>query len=313
MASETPTVCVFAPSVLVTVTVETGNDEFDEMHFHLGGQGYWIARMIRELGERPVLVAPVGGEAGQVVRGLVRSSGIDFAPVTIEGASPSYIHDRRDGERTQVASSRSPELNRHEIDDLFAKTLHHALGAGLCVLTGKRAEDTLPVDFYRRLGSDLQATQIRSVGDLHGDELTEFLEGGPIDILKVSDEDLASDGLLDSGSEDDSQAWAAIAELQSSGTRAAVVSRGSGALASFKDARMRAAAPEFEVVDSSGAGDSMTAALAVSLVRGLDPEESLRLACAAGAANVLRHGLASSPAELIGRLAPLIDVTRIDE
>lgn len=312
MPSETPTVCVFAPSILVTVTVEKGSEDFDELHFHLGGQGYWIARMIRELGERPVLVTPVGGEAGQVVRGLVRSTGIDFAPVTIEGPSPSYVHDRRQGDRLQVASARSPDLNRHEIDDLFAKTLQHGLGTGLCVLTGKRAEDTLPTDFYRRLAIDLGAAGVSTVGDLHGEELACHLEGASIDILKVSDEDLATDGLLPTADADEEAVWEAVTDLQTRGARAVVISRGEGALASFKGASMRASAPRFEVVDSSGAGDSMTAALAVSLVRGLNPEESLRLACAAGAANVIRHGLASSPAELIARLTPLVDVTRME-
>lgn len=313
MSSETPTVCVFSPSILVTVTVESAGPEFDDIHFHLGGQGYWVARLIRELGERPILVAPVGGEAGQVVRGLMRSSGLDFAPVTIEGASPGYVHDRRCGERVQVAVARSPELGRHEIDDLFGRTLQHSLAAGLCVLTGKRMGDTLPGDFYRRLSWDLAAAGIASVGDLHGEELMDYLDGGPLDVLKVSDDDLTHDRLLSEDDGGDEGAWSVVADLRERGARAVVVSREGGALASFKDVRMRAKAPRFEVVDASGAGDSMTAALAVSMVRGLGPEESLRLACAAGSANVIRHGLASSPAELISRLSPLIEVAGVEE
>lgn len=308
MGSETPTVCVFAPSILVTVTVEAGGEEFDDIHFHLGGQGYWIARLVRELGERPILVAPVGGEAGRVVRGLVRADGMDFAPVTTEGPTAAYIHDRRDGERLQLAEARSPDFGRHEADDLFAKTLQHAVGASLCVITGRRPTDTLPADFYRRLGVDLAAAGVRTVGDMHGEELDAYLNGGHLGILKVSDEDLMADGRLEG--EDDVAEWRVVDDLNAAGAEAVVVSKADGARALFKDVRYRARSPEFEVVDSSGAGDSMTAALAVSMVRGLDPEETLRLACAAGSANVIRHGLASSPAELIARLTPLIDVVR---
>lgn len=310
MGSETPTVCVFAPSILVTVTMEPDVDEFADIHFHVGGQGYWVARLVRELGERPILVAPVGGEAGQVVRGLVRGDGMDFAPVNLEGDSPAYVHDRRDGQREQIAEARSPDLNRHEIDDLFAKTLQHALGAKLCVLTGRRSGDTLPTDFYRRLGVDFEAAGVRTVGDLHGEELDCFLEGGHLDALKVSDDDLREDGRVD-GEEEEAE-WREVDRLTEAGAEAVIVSKADGALASFKGARLRARTPRFEVVDSAGAGDSMTAALAVALVRGLDPDETLRLACAAGSANVIRHGLASSPAELIARLTPLIDVTRVD-
>ena len=311
MGSETPTVCVFAPSILVTVTVESGSEGFDDIHFHLGGQGYWIARLVRELGERPILVAPVGGEAGVVVRGLVRADGMDFAPVTTEGPTAAYIHDRRHGQRVQVAEARAPDFGRHEVDDLFAKTLQHAVGAGLCVLTGRRPTDTLPVDFYRRLAVDLAAAGVNTVGDMHGEELDAYLSGGPLGGLKVSDEELVADGRMEDPG-DDTAEWGVIEGLSAAGAEAVVVSKAEGAKARFKGVRYRARSPEFEVVDASGAGDSMTAALAVSSVRGLDPEEALRLACAAGSANVIRHGLASSPAELIARLTPLIDVARED-
>lgn len=310
MPSDTPTVCVFAPSILVTVTIEPGDEDFGDIHFHLGGQGYWVARLVRELGERPILVAPVGGEAGQVVRGLLRSTGLDFAPVGIEGSSPGYVHDRREGDRIQVAEARSPDLNRHEVDDLFARTLQHAIGAGLCVLTGKRPGDTLPTDFYLRLAADLAAADVRTVGDFHGPELSAHLEGGPLDILKISDEELAADGMVADAEAGEEEVFGAIDELRGQGAEAVVVSRALGALASFKDVAMRAVSPRFHVVDTSGAGDSMTAALAVGMVRSLSPEDSLRLACAAGSANVIRHGLASSPADLISRLAPLIEISR---
>src|SRR5690606_8567049 len=54
--SDTPSVCVFAPSILVTATIEPGDEDFGDIHFHLGGQGYWVARLVRDLGERPILV-----------------------------------------------------------------------------------------------------------------------------------------------------------------------------------------------------------------------------------------------------------------
>lgn len=45
----------------------------------------------------------------------------------------------------------------------------------------------------------------------------------------------------------------------------------------------RAAPPEVEAVDGTGAGDAFTACLVVSLLEGRDREEALRRACAAGA------------------------------
>ncbi len=56
----------------------------------------------------------------------------------------------------------------------------------------------------------------------------------------------------------------------------------------------------------------MTAALVVQLVRGADVEAALRMACAAGAANVTRHGLGSAPVDLISRLEPLVHIEEVE-
>ena len=53
----------------------------------------------------------------------------------------------------------------------------------------------------------------------------------------------------------------------------------------------------------------MTAALAVATARRLDPAETLRLAAAAGAVNVTRHGLGSGRADAIAQLAEHVEVT----
>jgi ribokinase len=52
----------------------------------------------------------------------------------------------------------------------------------------------------------------------------------------------------------------------------------------------RAAAPQVEVVDSTGAGDAFTAALVVSLLEGRDRQEALERACAVGAEAATRLG-----------------------
>ena len=52
----------------------------------------------------------------------------------------------------------------------------------------------------------------------------------------------------------------------------------------------RAAPPEVEAVDGTGAGDAFTACLVVSLLEGRESEEALRRACAAGAIAASRPG-----------------------
>ena len=59
-------VCVFAPAPLLTVTIESKADGSgdDEIHVHAGGQGFWIARLVAELGVEVVLCGSFGGETG---------------------------------------------------------------------------------------------------------------------------------------------------------------------------------------------------------------------------------------------------------
>jgi ribokinase len=52
----------------------------------------------------------------------------------------------------------------------------------------------------------------------------------------------------------------------------------------------RAHSPVIDAVDTTGAGDTFTAALTVALVEEQQPEDALRFACAAGAAAATKAG-----------------------
>ena len=311
--AETANVCVFASALLLTVTVEADDNGAlgSGIHVHPGGQGFWIARMVEHLGERPILSAPVGGEIGVVLTALVPLWGVELVATRTEANSPAYIHDRRDGDRREVAESPAPVLDRHELDDLYSKTLETALKTGLCVITARFAEGGVPHDFYRRLGSDLASTGVVVVGDLHGEDLAAYLEGGPIEVLKVSADDLKSDEAITGPSQD--QVMTAMAKLSDLGARAVVVSGVDDAtFARFGDKTYKASQPSLESADHRGSGDSMTAAIAVGVRQNLDPSSILELACAAGAANVVRHGLGNADRALIDQLKVLVTIEVVD-
>lgn len=309
-----PTIAVLAPSVYVSVTVEAGAGA-DDVHIHAGGQGIWVARMLRQLDARPVVCAPVGGEVGRALIGLTRDWRIDLQPIQTITDTPAYVHDRRDGERAEVARSSPPALRRHEVDQLYSRFLELAIGAGRCVVTGPVTEDLVPIDVYRRLGADLAAADVTVVADLHGPALAGLLEGGPLELLKVSAGDLVEDGLLDDADREDDTSCSEVAEqLADDGVRRVVISRGGAPIiARFPEGRFTATGPALETVDAQGSGDSMTAALAVSLAEGLETVPMLARAWAAGAANVTRRGLGSATPGLIEQLTQLAVVTSLDD
>ncbi len=304
-------ICVLAPWLIFTVTIERGSRGDDEIYLHAGGQGFWVARMIKRLGCRPVLCAPAGGETGAVVEALVRAEEIEFRAIESQGWNGGYVHDRRGGQRDQIALRKSRKLNRHELDDLYDAALTTGLRAGVIVLTGLIDEEILPADFFRRMALDLHANNVKVVADLAGAPLA-ALQGG-LSFLKVSHEELIDGG--HSHTDDRAAIIAGIRSLHdSAGACNVVVSRAEQpGLALLGDRLVEFAAPRFEPLDHRGAGDSMTAALAVAQARGLTDEDALRLGAAAGALNVTRHGLGTGDFRDIQEIAKLVTVQEIKD
>lgn len=300
-----PRIAVFAPTTQLSVTVEC-TAGVEELHVHPAGQGYWVARMLRVLGEEPTLCTPLGGETGDVLRALLTDLS-DDGFVDTSAANGSYVHDRRSGERVEVALIPSQPLDRHVVDDLVSTTLAHALAADVVVICGSNLDGNVEPSVFERVCRDVRPGGARVVADLGADELRSALAGG-IDVLKLSDEEAVEGGWATS--EETGDIVAAVHRLRDAGAVDVVVSRGErGALAALGDEWYEVTAPQLSIVEHRGAGDSMTAGLALGTRQGLDHVELLQLAAAAAALNVTRHGLASGDALAIERFRPLVDVT----
>jgi len=299
------TVFVFAPTPLLTVTVEAGPEGVDEIHLHAGGQGFWIGRMAANLGAEVCLCAPCGDEVGDVLVALMQAEGVRVQRTLLAGANGAYVQDRRDGSRMMIAQMPPTVLRRHEVDELYTASLTQGLRADVAVLGGSHADDVLSADVYARLAADLSAHGVPVVADLSGDQLKAALEGG-VTVLKVSHEDLIDDGWA--RRDDSATLMAAMHEL-AQGATCVVVSRAADpALALFDDRVVEVVAPSLHQVDHRGAGDSMTAGIAVALAQGQTFEQALRVGAAAGALNVTRRGLATGQAEAVAELVERVVV-----
>src|SRR5690606_7136285 len=109
------------------------------------------------------LCAPFGDDTGRVLRTLIEAEGVRVRAVDIHGANGAYVHDRRSGEREEIAQSPTTELTRHEIDDLYGAALMAGLEAQVTVLTGPTPGEQFPADFYRRLAADIHTNGGRIV------------------------------------------------------------------------------------------------------------------------------------------------------
>lgn len=297
-------VVVFAPTPTLTVTIEEV-DGAPDIHLHAGGQGVWQARMVRTLGATVTFCAVLSGEVGHVIRHLLEDEGIRVAGVSGHASSSAYVHDRRGGERREIAASPGDRLSRHELDELHALVLTEGLAAGTVILSGAVRNDAVPVDVYRRLASDLKAGGCRVLVDLSGERLEAAIRGGPA-VVKVSHHELVESGRARSDAPND--LIRGMRTLVDDGAQVVVLSRGSlPTLVLDGDRLEEVRTPEVQIVDERGAGDSMTGAIAAALAAGASLREALALGAGAGAANATRHGLGSGEARNILSLSERVE------
>jgi 1-phosphofructokinase len=304
-------IAVFAPSPILTVTIERGPDR-PEVHLHPGGQGFWVARMAANLDAEVVLCCGLGGEPGRVLWGLMETE-----PLTVRAAdalTPNgvYVHDRRSGHRIEIASAESRPLTRHAADELYGIAVAAALDADVTLVTGTQPADIIDADVYRRLVTDLRSNDKLVMADVTGPPLLATVEGG-IELLKLSSDEMVDERLAASHELADIVTGARA--LHAAGARRVLISRGPAPAILVEDGEnptlLELSTPVFEELDHRGAGDSMFAATGVGLARGMTLEQSVRLGTAAGALNVTRRGLGTGTRDEIERLAAHVTVRSI--
>lgn len=302
MAARAPRVAVVAPSPVLTITVEPG----DEIHLHAGGQGIWVARMCALLGADVVVCCVFGGEAGHVLQSLLRKEGINLADVGAQVTNGGYVHDRRTGQREVIAQMPGAAFGRHAVDDLYSAALASGMAATVTVLTGTDPADIMPANFYQRLTADLHANGRLVVADLAGAALDAVIPARPA-LVKVSDVELATESraLPEPAALTD---WLLTAHRE--GAANLIVTRGpEPALALLDGELMAARSPAATAKDPRGAGDSLVAAVATALAEGDSLPDALRLGVAAGMMNVTRSGLGTGRPADIRSMAERVTIT----
>jgi 1-phosphofructokinase len=132
-----------------------------------------------------------------------------------------------------------------------------------------------------------------------------------VDVVKLSHEELIADGWASRSST--KSVVEGIRRLHAAGAKRVVVSRQHRTtFAGNDDHIVEVRSPALEVLDGRGGGDSMTAALSVASARALPFEDGLRLAAAAAALNVSRHGLGTGRRDSIEEIARHVEIRDVE-
>jgi 1-phosphofructokinase len=303
-----PSIVVFGPNPLLTITVEALPSGGDEIHLHAGGQGVWVARTAGELGSHPVLCGFLGGEVGTVLEPLLQALPGHLRLVRSVTPNGCVMVDRRHGERRAIAGRLSDPVSRHELDDLVSVTCAAALRSDILVVCGCYPAEVVPAEIYTELVATARANGVPVFVDLSMPGLVSALEGGP-DLVKINDWELAQ--WLDASV--DGPRWRPAAErLLDAGAKAAVVTRaGEPAIALCDGSAWELVPPRLERGFREGCGDSMLGAMAAATAGGETWERSLVLGAAAGAACFLRQGLGSAKRPVIEELADRVELRKV--
>jgi 1-phosphofructokinase len=308
-SSLSPTVAVFAPHPLLTVTLEREGADREGVHFAAGGQGVWVARMAGELGAVPALCSFIGGESGGLLRGLLDQLPGERCLVPTATASGCYVTDRRSGKLEVLSMALSDPPSRDELDDLFARACSEAIACGWLVVTNPLPADALPLELYRDLVADVRANGCRALLDLSTPRLDLALEAEP-DLVKLNDWELAE---IVKGSVEGSALRPAAEGLRDRGAQSVIVTRGEQpALVLHGEDAWWLEPPRFARGFREGCGDAMLGAMVAAWSAGASFEESLLTGAAAGAANFLRHGIGGASREVIEELTQRVTLEPVD-
>ena len=256
------------------VPFTSGDSLPGEVSYATGGVGWNIARDAALLGARTGFFSVFGADGYEpLIRADAAACGVDIGRCRWEPAANCSYLCILDAAGNMTAAVNDMKLSRR-MDSFFVKEA----ARGMREAKVAAAECNLQADALRRLTEELDGTPI--VADCVSAAKCMRLEALLPRIHTLKANLLEAERLTGyAGAE-----RCATALLKKGVQRVCVTLGAEGMLLADADDMVRLpSAVTGAVVSSTGAGDAMTAALAVSLARGLDLERSARLATAAAA------------------------------
>ena len=269
-----------------------------------GGGGINVARIAHVLGESVLALFPAGGHAGGKVTDLVADSGVPVQRITVANSTrESFTVDERMTGKQYRFVLPGPRLTDAEQTECLA-TLSAAVGSADFVVASGSLPPGVPGDFYQRVADICRERGALLILDTSGAGLRHI--SSDVFLLKPSVRELRECVGRELISE--SEQLAAAHELIDRGcAEFVVVSLGSeGALLVTPHGSQRYSAVDLPFGSGVGAGDAMTAGIAVGLKRGWPLNKAVRLGIAAGSAMLLTPGTAHCTREDVERFFEMV-------
>ncbi len=250
-----------------------------------GGKGNNVAKVARLLGAEVAASGFIAGANGAFIEERLAERGIRTAFVGVKGESRICLNiiDEADGSSTELLEQ-GPIVEESDVTRL-KRALHGLASSSSVVVMSGSLPQGVNVTLYAELIETVRSAGAKAYLDTSGGAFAAALPAKP-DFVKPNEHELAAWlGRELRAEEDIVEAAASLAGL---GIAAVCVTLGGRGAVAFLDGKSyRVKPPKIEAVNTVGCGDSFAAGMAYAAERGDSPEERLRIASAAAAANAM--------------------------
>lgn len=278
----------------------------EQAQWYAGGKGFHFGRALSQLGETPLVIAPLGGSTGQFIAGLAAAESIPFEACWVSRSTRSghVIIDERSRTITELYETGSTPLP-HEWQSLENSLVKHLPQAQLLAVCGSFPPGA-PQSALADLVDQSKEMNVPVLLDSYGPQLSSAMPRRP-DGIKINQHEAGD--LLGMTIATPDEALEAALRIQERGALAVVITLGAQGAVGVdpQGVEFGWSNPPVEGLYPVGSGDSFFAGLVYGLVNGESLEESARLGIAAGAANTLTTGPGAVDRDTVFRL---VDQTR---
>ncbi len=254
-----------------------------------GGKAAHVAMAARALGEEVTWIGFAGGASGDELESGLADLGIALTGVRTKASTRTNLEViEPDGTVTEILEP-GGEVTPSEVERLLAiaNDVFHEWGDAAQVILAGSLPPGAPIDLYARLTRSARSARCRVLLDSSGEALRRGLAAAP-DLVKPNRDEAAQ--LTGNTPRKNGSAAGVALRLFAAGARRVAITLGADGIFWQRDAGsapLEARPPQVRGSSTVGCGDATLAGLAVAHSRGFTDEQTVRLAVACGAAQVL--------------------------
>ncbi|MCH3965016.1 MAG: 1-phosphofructokinase [Clostridium sp.] len=268
---------------------------------YAGGKGINVSRVLKNIGVESRALGFIGGFTGKFIEDSLRDAGISTDFIQVQQDTRINVK-LKSVEETEINGS-GPDISRDDLNKLFEK-VKDLKEDDFIVLAGN-VQKSVPRNIYSTIQTKCGKGKV--VVDTTGEALADTLQYSPL-LIKPNIHELGE--LFDVEIKETEKVIYYAQKLRGTGAQNVIVSMGKeGALLICSEGVYSASAPEGEVKNSVGSGDSLVAGFLSRYTKGSSIVDAFKYGAAAGSATAFSMDLCRK--EDIERLLPEVEIKRL--